>query len=113
MKERTAQQSFATHLIATKHAYTRAKQRLGWPKSALNNMMPIAFAKGVTHASAKGKLSKFITKKWLENKRANNIRIYGEVVYFFHDNVLITMYQINNYLKKYVSLSQPSSQSSS
>ena len=107
MRERTASQSASDDFRATKHAYNRARQRLGWPKSALENMMPTVFGRGVTRNSAKGELAKFIKKKWFENKRANNIRIYGEVVYLFHDNVLITMYQIDNCLKKYVSISQP------
>ena len=88
--------------IATDHAYKRARERLKWKKSTLDRMMVLAFDKGITHAAAKGTLEKYITKRWERNKSVNNIRIYGENVYFFSNNRLITIYRIPNYLTKYL-----------
>lgn len=87
--------------IATNHAYKRAKERLSWKKSALNRMMKRAFVKGIKHSDTKGQLNKYITDKYLNGlyfnkKPANNPRIYGENIYFFNDNLLITVYRLPN-----------------
>lgn len=88
--------------IATTHAYDRAKERLGWKSSVLDKMMLRAFENGVEHKDTKGTLNKYITKLWFEHKKANNVRIYGENIFFFHGNVLITLYRLETKLIKYL-----------
>lgn len=93
-------------LIATKHAKDRARERFHWNENSLNKMMAMAFEKGITHSKAKGKLKKFIDKLWLDYKQCNNIRIYGENIYFFAANKLITLYRLDNNLIKYLKFSK-------
>lgn len=90
------------NLIATKHAYDRAKQRLGWKKRVLNRMMIKAFKNGITHSQITGRLERYITNVWRKNKNVNNIRIYGEDIYFFAGTTLITMYRVPTEFTKYI-----------
>ena len=86
----------------TDHAYDRAKERLSWKHSVLDKMAEKAFLEGVTHKDTKSHLSKYITKIWFQHRTANNVRIYGENIYLFHNNTLITIYQLPNNLRKCV-----------
>jgi hypothetical protein len=88
--------------IATKHAYKRAKKRFSWNASALDRMMDRAFYGGITHKDVKGQLNKYICDLWLKHRFCNNVRIYGEDVYFFCDNRLITLYRLDNKLIKMI-----------
>lgn len=89
-------------LIATLHAQERAKERFHWNEPTLLKMMDLAFSRGFKHSDAKGTLRKFIDKLWFEYKSANNIRIYGEDIYFFAGNKLITLYRLDNNLIKHL-----------
>lgn len=91
-------------VIITNHAYDRAKERLSLSSSALERFASKAFKEGIKHSDTKGKLNKYITKIWGATKEVNNIRIYGENVFLFVDNKLITLYQIPNELKRYIKL---------
>ncbi len=87
---------------ATNHAYKRAKERLKWKPKVLDRMMVIAFNKGIKHSDTKGNLNKYITNLWSNNKSCNNIRIYGENVYFFCKKKMITIYRLNNKIIKHI-----------
>jgi len=89
--------------IATKHAYKRAKERLGWKKKVLDKMMLKAFDHGIRHKDAKGSFRKYLNKLWLEHKFCNNVRVYGENIFFFKNNLLITLYRIDNRYRKHLS----------
>jgi hypothetical protein len=65
-------------------------------------MLVKAFDEGIKPTHTKGVLKKYLTKRQLEYQMANNIRIYGENVYFFSDRKLITIYRLNNYLLKHL-----------
>lgn len=86
----------------TDHAYKRGKERFKFNKQTLDKMALIAFEKGLTHSDTKGRLNKYLTKLWFDYKTCNNVRIYGEVIYFFKDDLLITLYGVPNELKKNV-----------
>lgn len=89
-------------VLITKHAYKRAKERLGWKKKPLDKMAEKAYREGITHKKTKGLLRKYITKQWFMHKKINNPRIYGENIYFFCDNKLITLYQLPTNLKRHL-----------
>lgn len=89
----------------TNHAYDMGKKRLSLNKKALARHAETAFSAGIEHSDVKGLLRKFIDKKYLSHKSANNIRIYGEVIYFFVSDKLVTLYQVPTPLKKYLKLS--------
>ena len=88
--------------IATDHAYEKAKERLGWKHNVLNKMMEKAFNEGIKHSDTKGTLNRYITKLWFKYKTANNIRIYGENVYFFCGKKLITIYRLEQKIIKHL-----------
>ena len=87
-------------MTITLHAFDRAKERLSWDNEALKHTAAKAFVDGLTHSQAKGRLRKYVDGLWLQYKSANNIKIYGEVVFFFRNETLITVYQLPNQFKK-------------
>lgn len=92
------------NLISTDHAYKRAKERLGWNKKVLDKMRDKAFETGITHKETKSNLKKYISGLWKDHKFCNNVRIYGENIYFFAGETLITLYRLPNNLIKYLKL---------
>lgn len=92
-------------IIITQHAYDRAKQRFSWKPDVLDKMAKKAFIEGIQHKELKSKLHKYITKIWFKHRSCNNVRIYGENIFFFSNNILITTYQLPNDLRKYIKLS--------
>jgi hypothetical protein len=93
-------------IVITDHAYDRAKERLSLNKSAIDRLALTAYEKGLKHSEAKSHLYKYVTKIWMSYKTANNVRIYGENIFLFHDNILITLYQVPFDLRKYIKFSK-------
>lgn len=92
----------------TTHAIERANERLQWKEPVLEKMATKAFTEGVDVGSAKGHLKKYIQSQFKkEGGVANKIRIHGEIVFIFNDNLLITLFQIPNDLKKLAKISKP------
>lgn len=89
-------------LHITEHAYERAKERLSWNTKVLDKMAEKAYNEGIKHADTKGQLKKYVDKIWFKHKVCNNIRIYGENIFLFGNNRLITIYQLPNELRKHV-----------
>lgn len=86
----------------TRHAYAKAKQRLGWKKATLERMIPKVMADGFTPDDTNGSLN-----TWLKGKRKlhpfiSTARIYGENIYFFQKENLVTLYRLPQSLVKYV-----------
>jgi len=84
----------------TQHAYQRAKKRFSWTGSTLDRMAAKALAEGMLHAEAKGKLRKYLDGVWLRH-RNGNFRIYGQNLYIFVGEKLVTLYRIPSELVKY------------
>lgn len=79
----------------SKHGAKRARQRVGIPKKAVDRMARTALERGIGHEEATGKLRDYIG--WLYEKydgNGNNIRVYGDKVYVFHDAILITVLNV-------------------
>jgi hypothetical protein len=89
-------------IIITKHAYKRAKERMGVNKNALNRIAKRAFEKGLKQSDVNGKIKEVFEILYNTEKTANNIRIYGEFIYIFADNRLLTVIQVNNEYKNYI-----------
>ncbi|HLO37370.1 MAG TPA: hypothetical protein VK173_02660 [Lacibacter sp.] len=87
------------HITITEHAYDRSKERLGWDKKATNRSAMKAYVAGKQHKRLPVALKKYIDGLYLQKETCNNIRIYGEVVFLFADNRLVTLYQLPNELK--------------
>jgi hypothetical protein len=88
-----------TTIVITHHAYDRGKERLGFDRNALERMAMKAFVAGKLHKDCKGNLKKYIDHVYLSYRSANNIRIYGEAIYLFGFNTLLTVYNVPNDLK--------------
>ena len=84
----------------TEHAYERAKERFSLNKAALERFANSAYKNGIKQSDTVGQLKKYIAKLWHKYKTANNIRIYGEIIFIFCDNRLITLYHIPNEFKR-------------
>lgn len=83
----------------TNHARDRMKERCGFNKSSIDRMAKIAYNKGLRHKDCGGRLNKYITNIYFEYETANQIRIYGDKVYLFKDELLITVFNLPNNLK--------------
>ena len=59
-----------------------------------------AFDNGITHSQTKGRLNKWVTSLYFQNKNANNIRLYGDKAYIFAGKTLVTVIQIPTDLTK-------------
>ena len=84
----------------TNHAKERIKERCGFNSKASERMAKKAFEEGIKHSQTKGNLNKWVTSLYFKNKKANNIRLYGDKAYIFYDDVLITVIQIPTNLVK-------------
>lgn len=88
-------------LEITQHAYDRAKERFRWKSKSLEKMAQKAYEVGIQHSDTAGKLNKYIYKVYSQYRTANRIRIYGNVIYLFRNQMLITLYQIPSELSRY------------
>lgn len=84
----------------SKHAKKRLKERCGFNIKSQNRMAQKAFKDGITHKQTKGMLNKWITSLYFKNKKANNIRIYGDKAYIFCNEILVTVIQVPANLRR-------------
>ena len=85
----------------TDHAYQRGKERLSLGRNSLQRMAHKAFKEGTRHCETKGTLNRFLSKIYFQHGNVNNVRIYGENVFLFVDNILVTLYQLPVDLRKH------------
>ena len=75
----------------TKHAEKRIRQRVGVPKGSVEETAKKALDFGLKHAETAGGLHRYIDALFLSHGVANNVRIYGQKVYLFCRETLITV----------------------
>lgn len=80
--------------ILTKHSISRLQQRCGVSKKNAPKVAKRAFRTGITHAETHGELHKFLDSIYLSQKKGTNMRIYGNAVYVFKGDILITVIRI-------------------
>lgn len=88
-------------IVITKHAFKRAKERLSFTASACRKMAVKAYQQGVSLIETSDFLLKQSAKTieyGMQNIR--HARLYGEIVYLFIDNILVTVYPMSSMLKK-------------
>jgi hypothetical protein len=78
----------------TDHAEERVRKRVGIPRKAVKKNAEIALEKGVTHKECSGRLKKYVDYLYLSHRRGNNIRLWGDHVYIFTTEKLITVFPI-------------------
>lgn len=59
-------------------------------------MARIALEKGTKHSDTSGALNRYLTALYMKYKTADNTRIYGQFVYLFYGENLITAFQLPN-----------------
>jgi hypothetical protein len=84
------------------HATDRMSERCGLNKKSSERLSKLALENGISHNDTVGSLNRYLTKLFFYNKTANNIRIHGEYVYIFCDDILITVIPLDNKYKKVV-----------
>lgn len=87
----------------TDHAKIRAKERLNLNSKSLERLAEKAFDKGLKSNTAKAKLKKYLDKLYLEYKTGYGV-VYGEIVYVFIGEKLITLWQLPRELLKYTKI---------
>lgn len=87
-------------LNITRHAFQRAKERLGLSQDAFRRISAMAFCYGMPGEKTKGRLRQFIESKNYHNPD-NIVRLYGENLFIFKHDFLVTVYQLPRELKEY------------
>lgn len=77
--------------ILTRHAVDRAGTRLGLNTKALSRTALKALEKGLRHNETTGALCRYLDGLYRLHRKGNNTRIYGEHVYIFEGDTLITI----------------------
>ena len=93
-------------LIITNHAADRFHERMGLPKRVVTRNAARALELGITHADTSGQLRKYLDKLYLAQESANNIRVYGNTVYIFYFDTLITLFALPRNLQKQAAKTQ-------
>lgn len=84
----------------TRHSIARLEQRCGVSKKNAPKVAKRAFRTGITHAETHGNLHRFLDSLYLSQKKGTNMRIYGNAVFVFKEDVLITVINIPENLMK-------------
>ncbi len=86
----------------TNHAVKRTKERVGLSKKLAAKNAEKALTEGLCHRDVGGSLYRYIESLYWKYGTANNIRIYCDYVYLFHDNLLIMVYGLPQKYRKTV-----------
>lgn len=78
----------------TKHSISRLEQRCGVSKKNASTVARRAFRTGITHTETHGNLHRFLDSIYLSQKKGTNMRIYGNAVFVFKEDILITVINI-------------------
>lgn len=78
----------------TRHAAERLKERSGLNKKAIQRIAEKAYAEGVKLNETHGRLYKWCVSVLLATEKRMTLRLYGDKLYIFGGQVLVTIYQI-------------------
>lgn len=87
-------------VIVTRHAADRMQERGGLNRKSIQRIANQVYSNGYPIERTKGRLRKWMYKISKSNPSAQNLRIYGDKLYIFSNDVLITVFNIPNNLKK-------------
>jgi hypothetical protein len=86
----------------SKHASDRMGERVGLSVAASTRLASKALESGFTHAETNGRLHRFLDGLYLRHQTASNMRLYGEHVYLFAGQTLVTVIALPNQFKQAV-----------
>ena len=75
------------------HAYQRAKERLGWKKRTLERMAERVLVSGTYYKDMSKSMKEYIAR--LECKTGRTYIVYGEHLYSFDGDALITVFKVH------------------
>lgn len=83
----------------TAHSFARMKSRCGTSKSASCRLADAAFTYGATNAEVYGRLNRYFAKVNRNGavdhgRTSGNLRAYGDKLYVFSEDVLVTVLQL-------------------
>jgi hypothetical protein len=81
-------------IFLTEHACKRARKRYRWNSGTLERMAIKAFDSGLRRNNTSGYLKYYLDEKFEKHQTANNLRLYGETVFVFVQNRLITVWHL-------------------
>lgn len=87
-------------VVVSEHALRRSKERLGLNTNATLRAACNALKKGFRRHEAAGDFYKYLEHQWLMYERHLDLLVWGEHIYIFDDNVLVTMYLMPNKYKR-------------
>ena len=87
-------------VFVTRHAADRMRERGGLNRKSIQRIANQVYFNGYPIERTKGRLRKWMYKISKSNPSAQNLRIYGDKLYIFSNDVLITVFNIPNDLKK-------------
>ena len=86
----------------TEHAYDRAIERYSLNRKSFTRLAQKAFEKGKKQSDLKGKFKRYVN--YLAKEYKSTPIVFGEFLFFFKGEVLITTYQTPPEFKKYLKL---------
>jgi len=81
-------------VIVTRHAADRMRERGGLNRKSIQRIGNQVYFNGYPIERTKGRLRKWMYKISKSNPSAQNLRIYGDKLYIFSNDVLITVFKI-------------------
>jgi hypothetical protein len=85
----------------TDYARHRCRKRLGIPASASERMAAKAKAEGIPRTELSGGIRRYLDSRWVRHGRKNDIRVYGQDVFIFDDNRLVTAWPLPSRYRSY------------
>lgn len=85
----------------TQHGERRVRERLGVPKRAVARMAEKALTDGTSHSDYSGSFKRYLDGVFLEYKKANNMKVYSQHLFVFHDKTLITAWLLPSKYRKH------------
>jgi hypothetical protein len=83
----------------SKHAKKRMKERCGLKVKCHDRAAEVAMRDGLHHKDCTGRLKKHVDYLFLNHRKGNNIRLYGDNVFIFEGVTLITLLKLPNIYK--------------
>ena len=83
-------------MIVTRHAEQRIRERVGLPKRVADKAAARALSDGVRRTETTGRLRRYLDALYHARNEANNIRVWADKVYLFHNVILITVLNLPN-----------------
>ncbi len=85
----------------TVHSRKRIKKRCGVNMRSAERLANIAFDKGLSREDIKGPFRGYLDYVYSYNRQANNIKVYGDKIYIFCGEYLVT---VLNTPRKYIKM---------